>query len=266
MRAIVVEDEAIMLKSFLRLSKGIPDLDIVATFEMAEDAVAYAETHHFELAFLDIEMPGMNGIECAKVLREKMPGLLIVFVSAYDDYLRESNEIGGDDYLLKPYTTEIIEKSMEKMRLLVRRQRKNIHVQMFGRFVVTKDGTPVPLRGKAKEILALILVKHGKEISNEEIYTTIWEERGYSNVQMKVYYNALRRLKDTLKVYEIQEILISTARGHMANTDAFDCDYYTWMNRKMRADEMINEADQFEGEFLSEYSWGEYILGNIMTR
>ena len=52
----------------------------------------------------------------------------------------------------------------------------------------------------------------------------------------------------------------------MANTDAFDCEYYTWMNRKMRADEMINEADQFEGEFLSEYSWGEYILGNIMTR
>ena len=190
MRAILVEDEPLMIEAFLRMSKDVKDLNVVGTFETAEDAIDFAEDHEFEIAILDIELPGENGIECAKILRKKMPELLVVFISAYDDYLREFNQIGGDDYIVKPYKKETIENMMEKMRVLVKRQKKSIHVQMFGRFIVTKDGVPVPLRGKAKEILALILVKRGKEISNEEIYSTIWEARECSNVQMKFYYNA----------------------------------------------------------------------------
>lgn len=213
MRGIIVDDEPLMIEAFKRLSSGIEDLEIEGAFESAEEAIEFSTDHPFEIAFLDIELPEMNGIECAKVLREKMPGLLIVFISAYDDYLRESNQIGGDDYIVKPYRRETIEKTMDKMRFLVQRQKKSIYVQMFGRFAVKKDGTPIMLRGKAKEILALILVKRGKEISNEEIYSTIWESREYSNVHMKVYYNALKRLKDSLKENDLADIIFSTARG-----------------------------------------------------
>ena len=259
MRAIIVEDEPLMIEAFLRMSKGVEDLNIVGTFESAEEAINFSEKNPFEIAFLDIELPGENGIECAKILREKMPELLVVFISAYDDYLREFNQIGGDDYIIKPYKREIIEKTMEKMRLLVQRQKKGVYVQMFGRFNVMKDGAPVPLRGKAKEILAYILVKRGKEVSNEEIYSAIWESREYSNVHMKVYYNALRRLKDSLQKYELQDIIFSTARGQMANTDIYDCDYYAWQ------DDNAGKNERFEGEFMTEYSWGEYILGNMVS-
>ena len=259
MRGIIVDDEPLMIEAFKRLSSGIENLKLEGAFESAEEAIEFSENHSFEIAFLDIELPEMNGIECAKALREKMPGILIVFISAYDDYLRESNQIGGDDYIVKPYRKETIEKTMDKMRLLVQRQKKSVYVQMFGRFGIKKDGVPIPLRGKAKEILALILVKRGKEISNEEIYNTIWETREYSNVYMKVYYNALKRLKDSLKENGRADIIFSTARGQMANTDIFDCDYYSWQ------DGNADEKERFEGEFLSEYSWGEYILGNMLN-
>lgn len=261
MRAIVVDDEPFMIKAFLRMSEGIEDLKVLDTFEVAEDAIAFADTQSFEIAFLDIELPGINGIECAKALRKKMPEILIVFISAYDDYLRDSNLIGGDDYIVKPYRKETIERTMEKMRLLVRRQKKNIVVQMFGRFTVMKDGIPVPLRGKAKEILAMILVKRGKEISNEEIYSTIWETREYSNVHMKVYYNALKRLRDSLEMCGLSNMILSTARGQIANTELFDCDYYDWQD-----DRQFETEGGFDGEFLSEYSWGEYILGGMHDR
>lgn len=260
MRAVILDDEPLMIEAFVRMSKNIKDLDIVGKFEDSEDLIDFSRSHSFEIAFLDIELPGIDGIECAKMLRKEIPGLLIVFISAYDSYLRESNQIGGDDYLVKPYTEETIEKMMEKMRYLIQRQKKRIYVQMFGRFNVMKDGRPVPLRGKAKEILALILVKCGKEISNEEIYRTIWETREYSNVNMKVYYNALKRLKDSLEKYDLQNIIFSTPRGQMANTKAFDCDYYSWL------DQCNEAAEQFNGEFLSEYSWGEYILGNMIRK
>lgn len=260
MRGIILDDEPLMLETFVRLSQEIADLTIIGKFEYPEDVLEFAEQHSFEIAFLDIELPGMNGIECAKKLRERMPELLVVFISAYEDYLHESNEIGGDDYILKPYKSDTLEKMMGKMRLLVRRQKKEIYVQMFGVFNIMKNGTPIPFRGKAKEILALIMVKRGKEISNEEIYSTIWESREYSNVAMKVYYNALKRLKDSLEKYGLQNLIFSTARGQMANTDLFDCDYYAWQ------DNNLDKHERFDGEFLTEYSWGEYILGNILNK
>lgn len=258
MRGIIVDDEPLMITAFMRISKDIQELEITGMFEFAEDAIEYANGNMFEIAFLDVELPGINGVECAKKLREKNPELLIVFISAYEEYLRESNLIGGDDYILKPYKKETLEKTMEKMRLLVQRLKKRVYVQMFGRFMLIKDGVPIPLSGKAKEILALILVKRGKEISNETIYRTIWEMREYSNVHMKVYYNALKRLRDVLEKYELQNIIFSTVRGQMANTDVFDCDYYLWLDKNC-----TNAKDKFEGEFLSEYSWGEVILGNL---
>ncbi len=67
-----------------------------------------------------------------------------MFISAYDAYIRESNQIGGDYYIVKPYRTETIEIAMERIRLLARRQRRPVFVQTFGRFNILKDGLGNP--------------------------------------------------------------------------------------------------------------------------
>ena len=258
MRTIIVDDEPLMLKRFVRLSAEIPDLRIVGQFGGAQEALEYAESHPVDLAFLDVAMPIMNGIELAKQLRAKRPDILIVFVSAHDEYIWDFNQIGGDYYIIKPYGKETLEMVMERIRLIAQRQQKELYIQTFGRFLVLRNGEPIRLTGKAKEILALIVTKRGKEISNEEIYSTIWEGREYSNASMGVYYNALRRLKQTLEKENISGLLRSTSRGQMINTAMFDCDYYAWQDNNM------NLRDRFDGEFLSEYSWGEYILGSMI--
>lgn len=259
MRAIIVDDEQLMLKRFVRLSAELADLQIVGRFTSAQEALQFAKQQPIELAFLDVEMPEMDGIALAQKLRELYADIIIVFVSAYEDYLWDSNRIGGDYYLLKPYNRQTLEMVMERIRLLAQRQKKRIYVQTFGRFLVLKDGKPVPLTGKAKEILALVVTRRGKEISNEAIYSTLWEERTYSNVNMNVYYNALRRLRRALKAAELEGMLISTSRGQMVDTKLFDCDYYAWLDQNMR------EEDRFDGEFLSEYSWGESLLADILN-
>lgn len=258
MKTIIVDDEIIMLKSFMRLSAGIEGLNMIEQFEYPEDALEYVEEHRVDLAILDVRMPGMSGIELAKKLRGLRPEILIVFISAYDEYVRDSNLIGGDYYIVKPYKRETIEMMVKKMLILSQRLHKDIYIQMFGRFTVFKNGNPIPLSGKAKEILALVASKRGKEISNEEIYCTIWEGRECSNYHMKVYYNALKRLRDILEEEHLSNLLISTPRGQMINTALFDCDYYAWQDDEMES------RDRFEGEFLSEYSWGEEILAGIM--
>ncbi|MCR4962362.1 MAG: response regulator [Firmicutes bacterium] len=258
MRAIIVDDEPLMLKRFARLSKDISDLYLVGQFESAAEALDYVREYTVELAFLDVAMPGMDGIELAKELRRIRPDILIVFVSAYDEYIWDFNQIGGDYYVLKPYSKETLNMVMERIRLLSHRQRKKLYIRTFGRFTVLCDGAVVPLSGKAKEILALVVTKRGKEISNEEIYSTIWEGRAYSNVNMGVFYNAMGRLKRALKKASIEDLLISTTRGQMVDTSMFDCDYYAWQDKNPEL------RDRFEGEFLSEYSWGEYILPSIL--
>lgn len=259
MRTIVVDDEPFMLKSFMRNSAGIPELDVVAQFENPEEALAYAQENPIELAVLDIKMPKMSGIELAVKLRERYPELLVVFISAYDEYIRESNTIGGDDYIVKPYKKDTIERMVKKMTLLSGRFRKSIYIQMFGRFNVLKNGVPLQLHGKTKEILALIACRRGKEISNEEIYSTVWEGREYSSQYLKTYYNALRRLKHVLAQENIADLLLSTPRGQMLNTAMCDCDYFAWLDKKP------DSRSRFEGEFLSEYSWGEYILAGLLN-
>lgn len=259
MRAIIVDDEPIMAQRFARLSKGIADLTLVGQFESAADALAYVRGNPVELAFLDVAMPIMNGLELARQLRALRRDILIVFITAYDEYIRESNQIGADDYIIKPYDRKTLELMMEKIRLLGRRQNKTLYIQTFGRFLVLKDGHPLALTGKAKEILALVVSRRGKEISNEEIYSTIWEGRAYSNANMVVYYNALRRLKQALAREHAENLLISTSHGQLANTEMFDCDYYEWRDHKLDA------RHHFEGDFLSEYSWGEVLLADIVN-
>ena len=260
MRAILVDDEPFMLKSFMRNSADIPELNVIACFEDPQEALAYAEKNPFELALLDIQMPKMNGIELAVKLRELYPKLLVVFISAYDEYVRDSNAIGGDDYIVKPYKKETIERMVNRMTLLSRRFQKEIYIQMFGRFNVLKNGVPLSLQGKTKEILALIACHRGKEISNEQIYSTIWEDREYSNQHMKTYYNALRRLKNNLMENGIENLIQSTLHGQMLNTEMCDCDYFAWQDKNP------DSRGRFEGEFLSEYSWGEYILAGMLNR
>lgn len=258
MRAIIVDDERLMIQKFVRLTAGITDLNIVGRFDNGEDALSYVRDNPVETAFLDIEMPEMGGIELAEKLREIRDDILIVFITAYDEYIRDANEINGDHYIIKPYTKETLENVMAKLRLLSVRQHKDVYVQTFGRFLVFKEKAPIRLTGKAKEILALVITRRGKEISNEEIYSTIWEGRPYSNSCMAVYYNALRRLRNALAAAGIEEILVSTPRGQTVNTSLFDCDYYAWKDKN------ADPRDLFEGEFMSEYSWGEYILATLL--
>lgn len=259
MRTIVVDDEPLLLKSFAHISEEMTDLHVMKQFTDPEEALEYAKNEAIDLAILDIAMPGMNGVELLKELRKIQPEILIVFITAYDKYIRDANELGADDYIIKPYTRKAIQLMVERMKLLSKRQTKKIYIQTFGRFTVFYNGKPVPLRGKAKEILALIVTRRGKEISNEEIYMTIWENRQYSNYLMKVYYNALKRLKVVLEEQGIPEILQSTAHGQLIRTEIAECDFYDWMDAKE------SDGDGFAGEFMSEYSWGEPILADIIT-
>ena len=261
MKAIIVDDEQLMLKSFRRNTEGLEHFELVGAFDDGADAFDYVKSHRVDVAFLDIEMPGMNGLELAAALRCYNPRILLVFVTAYDNYVRESNDLSADYYIVKPYTRDTMEFVVNRLALILGKDTTapavHLYIQCFGRFTILKDGKPLPLVGKAKEILAYLVTRRGREVSNEELYSVLWEDRTFDNEHMKVYFNAVRRLRDNLQKEGLEELLVGTARGKMINTSMFDCDYNAWRDGR------ANKDEHFEGEFLSEYSWGEEILAEL---
>lgn len=102
--AMVVDDEAPLreqLKS--RLKQAWPELEIIAEAANGITAIEEAENRQPDIIFLDIRMPGKNGIEAASTLAKNA---LLVFVTAYDEYAIQAFERGAMDYLLKPVDLE----------------------------------------------------------------------------------------------------------------------------------------------------------------
>lgn len=96
-----------------RLAEVWPDLKIAAEAKNGEEAVAAVNEHHPDLAFLDIRMPGMTGIEAARAIGDACH---IVFITAYNEYAVDAFEHGAVDYVLKPAERERLEITVARLR------------------------------------------------------------------------------------------------------------------------------------------------------
>jgi DNA-binding LytR/AlgR family response regulator len=113
-RALIVDDERLMREQVrMRLTSAWPDLEIVAEAENGFRALELFEAHTPDLAFLDIRMPGMSGLEVAKELGGRCH---IVFVTAYDQHAMEAFEHGAVDYLLKPVEEERLAVTVSRLK------------------------------------------------------------------------------------------------------------------------------------------------------
>jgi DNA-binding LytR/AlgR family response regulator len=136
--ALIADDEAPMRDQLrLRLQEAWPELRIVAEAANGLEAVALAEQHRPDIAFLDIRMPGMGGIEAA---RQLYPRCHIVFATAYDQYAVDAFEQGAIDYLLKPVSPERLATTRERLGKRLARAPQDIGAQLAQLGNLLRDG------------------------------------------------------------------------------------------------------------------------------
>jgi len=116
--AIIVDDEPLALEGLkLRLQK-IPEIEIIGEASDGDQAIALCHEHCPDVLFLDLHLPGLNGLEVVQVLQaDILP--MIVFVSAYDEYALDAFELNAIDYVLKPANLGRLKKTVA--RLLAKR-------------------------------------------------------------------------------------------------------------------------------------------------
>jgi two-component system, LytTR family, response regulator len=115
MRVVIIDDEPLARRGVRNRLKRHSDIEIVAECATGKAAIAAIRTHAPDLAFLDIQMPDMNGFE---VLRSLDPTQLpsIVFLTAYDKYTLDAFRVHALDYLLKPIDDSRFESALEHAR------------------------------------------------------------------------------------------------------------------------------------------------------
>jgi len=116
-RGVIAEDEELLRTALSSLLKEAwPQLDIVAECEDGASALESIAELRPDVAFLDIRMPGLTGIEVARGLAEASPRTQVVFVTAYDQYAIDAFEQGAIDYLLKPITHERLLATVQRIQ------------------------------------------------------------------------------------------------------------------------------------------------------
>lgn len=115
LRCVVVEDEPLAREGLVELLERFPDVVSVGAFAEGLSALAALETARPDVLFVDIQMPGMSGLELVEALHlEPLPS--VVFVTAHDAYAIRAFELHALDYLLKPVTRERLAQTLERVR------------------------------------------------------------------------------------------------------------------------------------------------------
>ena len=111
--ALIAEDEPLMRERLKeKLAEAWPQLDVVAEAEDGDAALALFEEHRPDIAFLDIRMPGLSGLEVAAAIGAQCH---VVFITAYDQYALKAFEAGAVDYLLKPVESDRLAVMVERI-------------------------------------------------------------------------------------------------------------------------------------------------------
>ena len=115
LRVLIADDELPARNKMKRLLNKFDDVEIIHMAENGLDALENIQNNKPDLVFLDIEMPGMNGLEVAgNIATEPMPA--VVFATAYNEHAIKAFELNAQDYLLKPFNEDRLRQAVDKVK------------------------------------------------------------------------------------------------------------------------------------------------------
>lgn len=115
---LLVDDECVMRSILKKSIEKLDGFNVVGEVDSGEEAIKIFAKLKPEIVILDIEMNGINGIECAKVLVDIDPRVKIIFATAHCEYMMDAFELYAFDYLIKPFKIDRVFKTLEKIKYL----------------------------------------------------------------------------------------------------------------------------------------------------
>ena len=262
MKILMADDEPSALAVLGRaVLEAVPDAE-TRSFLVAAEALEEIRGRGFrpDVAFIDIRMPGVSGLEMAKDIRELSPRTNIIFVTAFSDYAMDALELHPSGYIMKPATREKICVELQNLRFPQEEgKRHRIRVQCFGNFEAFAGDRPLRFEfSHSKEILAYLVDRQGASVNTGELCSVLWDDDSNSRKsQLRKY---ISDLNHTLESAGGGDVFIKSRNSFAVSTAAIDCDYYRFLRGEVPA------VNTYNGEYMAQYSWAEMTLGSLENR
>ena len=116
LKVLIADDDAGMRSVMRHIITKVDGFSLVGEAEDGEDALAKVETLKPNVVFLDVEMPKLTGVDCARSIQDMNPTTVIIFATAHDAYMSDAFEVYAFDYLVKPFKVERVVQTLERIR------------------------------------------------------------------------------------------------------------------------------------------------------
>ncbi len=195
-RAIIADDERLMREQLrTRLAQAWPELQVVAEARNGEEAVDLVARERPDLAFLDIQMPGLTGIEAARAIGTACH---VVFVTAFSEFAVEAFEEGAVDYVLKPAEAERLARTVARLKERIAGQPRDLAALLEG--LASRLGTPGAAAAPAH--LQWIQASMGQQLRLIPVADVLFftSDEKYTRVQTETFEALIRKpIKELLE-------------------------------------------------------------------
>lgn len=210
---VLVDDEPLALTSLKRTLAGCEDITIAATFQNGREAAAQIPNLNPDVVFLDIEMPGLSGLEVARSLRDLEASL--VFITAYSEHALQAFEVHAVNYILKPYQDTQVLETLARIRRDRDRQKPNM-TALMGILDTLQRNPRYPTR---------LLIKENRRSFIVQVAEILWVRGARNYVELhtpqKTY--LYRQTMDQLEAMLDPTKFVRIHRSTMVNLDELLC-------------------------------------------
>lgn len=202
-KTILIDDENPAIAKLKSLLKPYNEYEVCGEFTDANQALEHIRDLSPQVAFIDIAMPGMNGMELATALHKELGRkIYIVFVTAHDEYALQAFDLWATDYLLKPVGRARFYQTIQRLNSFLNSKvedaviipEKKTMVHLFGKLEVcaTKKNMGKWRTAKVRELFAFFLHNRNRSIYRDTLLETMWEDmspsQALSNLNTSNYY------------------------------------------------------------------------------
>lgn len=242
-KAFVVDDEEHALTILELFLERIGGVSVIGRSKNGFDAIRQLRSLEPDVLFLDIDMPEMNGLELAEMIRNENDDVHIVFVTAYDQYAVSAFEQAAVDYILKPLELERLTKAIGRVRkervrhgesaqpgipaTAARTGGSKLAIRLLGPFYAGVEGGQ-DLRwrtAKEKEVLAYLALHRDAGVHRDLLIDDIWPDDNYQKA--KVYlHTCVSLLRKNIKEIGLEGVVKYEKERYFLDPDRVDIDFY----------------------------------------
>lgn len=240
MKALIVDDEHLALLHFKKMLERTNAFQSIMAYQDPVEALEHPETPAVDAVFLDIEMPGVNGIELAEAIQSMNENIQVVFITAYNEFAIKAFELNAIDYLLKPVIYKRLETTVERIKTnnMLRQNAENTEahfsIQCFGslQFHQTlkdvKTSIPVKWRtSKAREIYLFLLHNQGHVVSKDMLIDLFWPHYDVSKASTQLY-STIYQIRKLFSQIPFSQTIEKTDTGYILRLSGAKIDVVEW--------------------------------------